>query len=104
MKKIEWTPLKIVAISVFGLLVFFSFLSNVLIMVAWGYGVMIAGQIFAMFGEFVMAFAIAFVIWLVSDIMEGKKTFSSAKKQVPMTAGSAPQPQQSQQQPNQPQA
>jgi len=79
-KRIELTPLKVVALSVGGLLVFLAFLSNVLQMSAFGGGIYVAGLVFAMFGEFVMAFAVALIIWLISDVLEGKKLIPQSKK------------------------
>ena len=87
-KRIELTPLKVVSLSVGGLLFFLAFLSNILQMVAFGGGTYVAGLVFAMFGEFVMAFAVALIIWLLSDVLEGKKLVPQSKKpKITITTG-----------------
>ena len=81
-KEIELTPLKIIAISVTGLIVLFTLLANILQMSLYRGvgGAYVAGLVFAMFGEFVIAFALGFIIWLLSDFIDTKKPAKTKKE------------------------
>lgn len=73
----KFTPLKIIAICVFGLLFLFSLLANCI--GTTGFSRIDAVIVFSMFGEWVMAFVVALAIWITSDVLERKKIYSTEK-------------------------
>ena len=73
----KFTPLKVIAVCVFGLLFLFSLLANCI--ATTGFARIDASIVFSMFGEWVIAFVIFLAIWITSDVLERKKIYATEK-------------------------